>query len=91
MVDVKNSVSKEEWETIGKPDGEKIGLKTYFLQIQFGEERIFNENFIQEFNVVQQAEEFGKGKIIEIKAKEDTFNFFLEGTGVSCWPGISRE
>ena len=41
--------TKEEWETIGKPDGEKIGLKTYFLQIQFGEERIFNENFIQEF------------------------------------------
>ena len=41
--------TKEEWETIGKPDGEKIGLKTYFLPIQFGEERIFNENFVQEF------------------------------------------
>jgi hypothetical protein len=31
---------------------------------------------------MKKAEEFGKGKIIEIKAKEDTFNFFLEGTGV---------
>ena len=41
--------TKEEWDTIGKPDGEKIGLKTYFLSIQFGKERIFNENFIQEF------------------------------------------
>ena len=41
--------TKEEWDTIGKPDGEKIGLKTYFLSIQFGDERIFNENFIQEF------------------------------------------
>ena len=41
--------TKEEWETIGKPEGEKIGLKTYFLPIQFSEERIFNENFIQEF------------------------------------------
>jgi len=41
--------TKEEWETIGKPEGEKIGLKTYFLSIQFGDERIFNENFIQEF------------------------------------------
>jgi len=41
--------TKEEWNTIGKPDGEKIGLKTYFLPIQFGNERIFNENFIQEF------------------------------------------
>jgi len=28
--------TKEEWETIGKPEGEKIGLKTYFLSIQFG-------------------------------------------------------
>ena len=41
--------TKEEWDTIGKPNGEKIGLKTYFLPIQFGDERIFNENFIQEF------------------------------------------
>ena len=41
--------TKEEWETIGKPVGEKIGLKTYFLSIQFGNKRIFNENFIQEF------------------------------------------
>jgi rhodanese-related sulfurtransferase len=41
--------TKEEWVTIGKPDGEKIGLKTYFLSIQFGKERIFNENFIQKF------------------------------------------
>jgi len=41
--------TKEEWNTVGKPDGEKIGLKTYFLSIQFGNERIFNENFIQEF------------------------------------------
>ena len=40
--------TKEEWDTIGKPDGEKIGLKTYFLPIQF-DERTFNENFIQEF------------------------------------------
>jgi len=41
--------AKEEWDTIGKPNGGKIGLKTYFLSIQFGDERIFNENFIQEF------------------------------------------
>ena len=41
--------TKEEWETIGKPEGEKIELQTYFLSIQFGKERIFNENFVQEF------------------------------------------
>ena len=26
--------TQEEWDTIGRPDGEKIGLKTYFLEIQ---------------------------------------------------------
>ena len=26
--------TKEELDTVGKPDGEKIGLKTYFLEIQ---------------------------------------------------------
>ena len=49
----------EEWDTIGKPNGEKIGLKTYFLSIQFGDERIFNENFVQEFknlNIDQDCE-----------------------------------
>jgi rhodanese-related sulfurtransferase len=46
LLDVRTN---EEWETIGKPGGEKIGLKTYFLSIQFGKERIFNENFVQEF------------------------------------------
>ena len=49
----------EEWNQDGKPDGDKIGLKTYFLSIQFGNERIFNENFIQEFkklNIEQDHE-----------------------------------
>ena len=26
--------TKGEWDTVGKPDGEKIGLKTYFLEIR---------------------------------------------------------
>ena len=39
----------QEWNKDGRPDGDKIGLKNYFLSIRFGEERIFNENFIKEF------------------------------------------
>ena len=49
----------EEWNQDGKPDGDKIGLKTYFLSIQFGNERIFNKNFIQKFkklNIEQDHE-----------------------------------
>ena len=41
--------TQKEWNQIGKPDGKTIGLKTYSLPFQFGEERVFNENFVQEF------------------------------------------
>jgi len=41
--------TNNEWEQVGKPDGEIIGLKTYFLSLQFGVERTFNKNFVQEF------------------------------------------
>ena len=41
--------TEEEWKVDGKPVGEKIGLKTYFLSIQFSD-KTFNENFEDEFN-----------------------------------------
>ena len=40
--------TEEEWSIDGKPDGEKMGLKTHFLTIQFVD-KTFNENFIEEF------------------------------------------
>ena len=40
--------TQEEWDQFGKPDGEKIGLKTHFLTIQFAD-KTFNENFIEDF------------------------------------------
>ena len=40
--------TKEEWDQIGKPDGDKIGVKTYFLSSQF-QGRTINENFVKEF------------------------------------------
>ena len=56
LIDVR---TQKEWDQIGKPDGETIGLKTYLIPFQFGEMRIFNENFIKEFknlNVSQVQE-----------------------------------
>ena len=41
--------TEEEWTSDGKPDGEKFGLKTYFLSIQFADKSL-NENFEEEFN-----------------------------------------
>ena len=40
--------TEEEWSIDGKPDGEKMGLKTHFLTIQFAD-KSFNENFIEDF------------------------------------------
>ena len=40
--------TEEEWNADGKPDGEKIALKTHFLTIQLAD-GTFNENFIEDF------------------------------------------
>ena len=40
--------TREEWDQIGKPDGDKIAIKTYFLSSQF-QGRIINESFVKEF------------------------------------------
>ena len=47
--------TQEEWDTIGRPDGEKIGLKTYFLEIR--RDAFFD--FVKEFknlNINQNKE-----------------------------------
>ena len=40
--------TEEEWNIDGKPDGEKIALKTHFITIQFAD-KTFNQNFIEDF------------------------------------------
>ena len=40
--------TEEEWNVDGKPDGEKIALKTHFLTIRLAD-KTFNENFIEDF------------------------------------------
>ena len=47
--------TQEEWDNDGKPDGDKIGLKTYFLEIR--RDAFFD--FVQEFknfNIDQDKE-----------------------------------
>ena len=45
LIDVR---TEEEWNSDGKPDGEKISLKTHLLTIQFAD-KTFNQNFIEDF------------------------------------------
>ena len=47
--------TQQEWDTIGRPDGEKIGLKTHFLEIR--RDAFFD--FVKEFknlNINQNKE-----------------------------------
>jgi rhodanese-related sulfurtransferase len=43
--------TEEEWNADGKPDGSKIGLKTFFLTIQFADGS-FNHDFIKENEIL---------------------------------------
>jgi rhodanese-related sulfurtransferase len=49
LIDVR---TPEEWETIGRPDGEALGLKTYFVAYQFQKDdgRVLNTNFEKEMD-----------------------------------------
>ena len=48
--------TQEEWIADGKPDGEKIGLKTHFLTIQLADGS-FNNNFIKDFKSLNIGKE----------------------------------
>ena len=47
--------TKGEWDTVGKPDGDKIGLKTYFLEIKRDVSFDFVKKF-KDFNIDQKNE-----------------------------------
>ena len=40
--------TQEEWDDIGKPDGEKLGLKTHFVTIVRSSDSNANKEFIEE-------------------------------------------
>jgi len=40
--------TQEEWDNIGKPDGEKLGLKTHFVTIIKSPDPSVNKEFIEE-------------------------------------------
>ena len=47
--------TQEEWDNVGKPDGDKIGLKTYFLEIRRDTSYDFVKEF-KNFNINQNKE-----------------------------------
>ena len=47
--------TQQEWDLVGKPDGDKIGLKTYFLEIKRDSFFDFTKEF-KDFNISQDSE-----------------------------------
>jgi rhodanese-related sulfurtransferase len=54
LIDVR---TEEEWNRDGRPDGDKISLKTYFLTIQFADGR-FNNSFIENFKKLNIGQDY---------------------------------
>ena len=44
--------TQDEWDNVGKPDGEKLGLKTHFVTIVRSPDPSANKNFIEEVKKV---------------------------------------
>jgi len=44
--------TQDEWDNVGKPDGDKLGLKTHFVTIVRSPEPSANKDFIQEVKKV---------------------------------------
>jgi len=42
--------TEEEWSTVGKPSGKKFKIKTYFISLLKGVQRIKNDNFVHDVN-----------------------------------------
>ena len=57
--------TQEEWDNIGKPDGEKLGLKTHFVTIVRSPDPNANQKFIEE---VQKKIDSNKQLLIICKA-----------------------
>ena len=39
--------TQQEWDNVGKPDGEKLGLKTHFITISRGPDGKINKSFLE--------------------------------------------
>jgi len=42
--------TEEEWNMVGKPSGKKFKIKTYFISLLKGVQRIKNDNFVHDVN-----------------------------------------
>ena len=66
-----------EWDSYGKPDGEKLGLKTYFLTIK-------DENFLTEFNDLLISKDYEVLTMCKVGQRSQFVSQLLEKDDYVC-------
>jgi rhodanese-related sulfurtransferase len=69
--------TEEEWTMFGKPNGEKIGLKTYFLTLK-------DQNFMQEFNKLSISKDCEIFTMCKIGQRSQFVAELLEKDNYNC-------
>ena len=69
--------TQEEWDSHGKPDGQKIGLKTYFLTIK-------DENFLNEFKDLLISKDYEVLTICKVGQRSQFVAQLLEKNNYIC-------
>jgi rhodanese-related sulfurtransferase len=74
LLDVRTEL---EWDTDGRPDGEKFGIKTYFLTIK-------DENFIGDFNKLSISRDYEVLCICKAGARSHAVTELLSNENYKC-------
>ena len=69
--------TEDEWLSFGKPDGEKLGLKTYFLTIK-------DENFLKEFKDLSITKECEILTMCKVGQRSEFVAQLLEKDNYTC-------
>lgn len=69
--------TEHEWDSFGRPDGEKLGLKTYFLTIK-------DENFIKEFKALSISKDIEIFTMCKVGQRSQFVAELLEKENYNC-------
>ena len=75
--------TQDEWDNVGRPDGEKLGLKTHFVTIVRSSEPSANKDFIEE---VKKIIDPNKKLLVMCKAggRSMTASLLLSQEKINC-------
>ena len=80
LIDVR---TEREWETVGKPDGDQIGLKTYFVSIKNNEGSL-NGNFVNDILSLNIEKEFEIAFICKSGVRSALASYMLSHEDYKC-------